>query len=113
MLQYGLQAEYGRTYRPLDVLAVFGINDLLQGKSVKQIVKEMEEFQTAVYALAPEGEKNSIGIATIFLLPKLSDFREEYCGNRREDIIELNFHILRLNREQNQDILPTKYSPRF
>jgi len=112
-LQHGLQAEYGKTYRPLDVLAVFGINDLLQGKSVTQIVKEMEEFQAAVHALAPEGEKNSVAIATLFLPPKLSDFEEEFSGNRREDIIELNFHILRLNNEQHQDLLPTKYSPKF
>jgi hypothetical protein len=112
-LQHALQAEYGKTYRPLDVLAVFGLNDLLQGKSVNQIVKEMEEFQAAVHQLAPEGEKNSVAIATILLPPKLSDFGEGHSGNRIEDIVDLNFHIMRLNSQQHQDSLPTKYAPRF
>jgi len=112
-LQHALQAEYGTTYRPLDILCVFGINDLVRGRPVPDIVKDMQEFQRAVHALAPQDEKNSVAIATIFLPPKMTDFGEGWVGNRKDDIIELNHHILRLNQEQHLELLPTGFAPRY
>ena len=59
-LKHGLLSEYGACYRPLDILCVFGLNDLLAGRSVQQIVDDMRDFQSTVHRLTPPNATNSI-----------------------------------------------------
>ena len=99
-LKHAILSELGACYRPLDVLCVFGLNDLLAGRSVQQIVDDMTDFQYTVHRLTPPNATNSIAIATVPIPPKLADLQYDFEGNRIDDIIELNFEIKRLYESQ-------------
>ena len=113
VLKHALEAEYGLTYRPLDVLAVVGLNDLLRGHSVDRIIYDLKSLQSLVHRLAPPGEINSIAIATVLIPPKLADMQHFYNGNRLSDIVNLNFQIMELNENQQQSPLPVRFAPKF
>ena len=113
VIEHALEAEYGLTYRPLDVLAVIGLNDLLRGHHVSRIISDLRRLQSTVHRLAPPGETNSIAISTLLIPPKLADLHNNYYGNRLEDIVSLNFQIMELNESQPQDPLPVRFAPKF
>ena len=113
VIEHALEAEYGLTYRPLDVLAVIGLNDLLRGHHVSRIIRDLRSLQSTVHRLAPPGETNSIAISTLLIPPKLADLHNNYHGNRLEDIVSLNFQIMELNAGQPQNPLPVSFAPKF
>jgi hypothetical protein len=56
VLKHALESEYGLTYRPLDILAVVGLNDLLRGHTVDRIIQDLKSLQNLVHRLAPLGK---------------------------------------------------------
>ena len=112
-LTHALIAEYGAGYRPIDVLAVFGLNDLLRGHSVHKIISDMQRFQEAVHRLSPPNDSSSVAIATIIIPPKLADLQFDFPGNRFHDIVELNYRIKNLNERQNRSRFNVRLAPQF
>ena len=116
-LTHALLAEFSGTYRPIDVIAVCGLNDVLRGRTPDQIISSFRKLQEAVHHLTPEGERNSIGIATMIIPPKIAHLRERQWGptpgSNLYNMVEINARILCLNQEQEQGQLPVMFAPRF
>jgi hypothetical protein len=116
-LTHALLAEFSGTYRPIDVVCVAGLNDVLRGRSEDNIINSYRKLQDAVHQLAPDGERNSIGIATLIIPPKLANLRERQWGQVPESnlfhLVDINTKIKELNLEQDQGQFPVKFAPLF
>ena len=45
MLHHAFMAEYSNSHRPIDVMVVGTINNILRGKSGEKIIRDLERFQ--------------------------------------------------------------------
>ena len=115
-LTRALESEYAFNPVPIDVLLVGGLNDLLRDKSARSIEDDLRVLQRKVEELVP-GETNTLAIATIFCPPKyttLGGGAGPADRERKERLIELNFRIMKLNDEQEQNTgWRTNIAPKF
>ena len=116
-LRHALLAEFYNTYRPLDILVVCGINNVLNDYSREQIKTEFIKLQETVHSLAPQGEVNSIGIATMIIPPMIAKLSDK-CGGLKANsklqlMVEVNSDIKELNLSQRQGNYPVRLSPQF
>lgn len=100
-LHHAIVAEYRRSPKPLNVLVVSGINDILRGRPVEHILDDMYRLKCSVMKW---NDVNLVAFSTIFTPPKL--FTE------RSAVFALNNGIMDLNEEGPRGDL-TRFSPRF
>ena len=110
-VHHAVVAEYRGMGRPLDVLAVTGLNNLAAGHTPILVMDEFEQFRNEVLDI----DGSSFSVATLPFPPSLSRLPEDnfrHSGNITEDLTELNFLIRDFNREGNQP-MNVEWSPLF
>ena len=116
-LHHAFLAEYGNVHRPIDVLLVAGLNDVLKGATVQQIMQDIEEFKESVRSLCVLDETwSSFAVATLPFPPKLVKFDAEtrnLQSNYIQVLIDLTTNIRELNRADAHPMIPTNLAPCF
>ena len=116
-LHHAFLAEYGNVHRPIDVLLVAGLNDVLKGATVQQIMKDIEDFKESVRSLCILDETwSSFAVATLPFPPKLVKFDAEtrnIQSNYIQTLIDLTTSIRELNRADAHPMIPTNLAPCF
>ena len=114
-LSYAWRLDYHREYRPMRVLLVAGLNDLIQGGSKDTVMEAIKHFQQVIDAqnFYHPGAKNQFAVATLLNPPKLVWFDNNGPPppghtNRLVELQQLNDDITRFNT--NNGML---YAPRF
>jgi len=72
ILHHAFLAEYEFGDLPVDVLLVAGLNDLLRGSSVDQLMQEIQNFKMDVLNLKRDGGKSTFGCTTLPQPPKFT-----------------------------------------
>ena len=118
-LQHAFEAEYDGYWRPIDVIFCGGINNVLQGQSVEQIITELQTFKELVKRVGwNSGHENTFAVTTMIFPPAVTRLAyDEPCMkpgwvNRVMDIIKINDYIIRLN-ESGEDSCYTRHVPRL
>ena len=101
------RADYWGETKPMDVLVIGGLNNLLRGENEDRFISRLDDFYNAVVA---QGEKrghrnkNTFAVATLFYPPILCWFEKngriphkEYTNNI-EMMTRLNDRIMRMNQ---------------
>ena len=118
-LHHALLAEYESAYRPIDVLLVSGLNDILRGRTSDQVISDMERLVSAVMDLPRSndcGALNTIGISTLPFPPKMSVIpsdKRRIRGNKFEELSYLNDQIMNLNETLKLPSFPSAFVPKF
>ena len=92
MLHHAFMAEFSLSYRPVDVLLVGCLNDVMRGRTFLQIKEDLEKFKKDVISLkrAPEaGDKCTFAVSTPPYPPKVVALPSEerpFQENRFETI---------------------------
>lgn len=87
-LLHAVTAEYGNTKKDLNIVLCTGLNNLMRGQSVDNIIADFALFKQVIESWS---QGNSVGIATLFCPPAL--------WHRREEIRSINNFILNMNQE--------------
>ena len=116
-LRHALLAEFKNSYRPLDILVVCGINNILNDDSREDIKAAFIKLQETVHSLAPQGEVNSVGIATMIIPPMIAKLSDKTGGLKENSklklMVDVNGDIKELNCRQRQGNYPVRLSPQF
>ena len=116
-LHHAFLAEYGNVHRPIDVLLVAGLNDVLKGSTSDQILKDMEAFKESVRNLCILDETcSSFAVSTLPFPPKLVKFDAETRNiqtNYIQVLIDLTTSIRELNRMDAHPMIPTHLASCF
>jgi len=115
---HSFRAQFQHSLRPLDILAVIGINDLLNGTSIWSIIDQLRRFRDIVAKVAP-GEKSgdsTFAVSTVINPPKLTrftrrDHRHVPTMDRTKEIAALNTKIIELNLESPQSPFQVARAP--
>ena len=98
-LTHAFKAEYGKMYRPVDILLVSGLNNVMSGQGPEEVMKEILIFKREV--LATPG--SSFAVATLLMPPSLTKLTKETEADLKQDqtttIVKLNYMIRDLNSE--------------
>lgn len=117
ILTHAFLAEYGKTHRPVDVLLVSGLNDVLRGRSVGQIMADISVFRTAVKSLPGYlGSASTFSVATPPFPPKFTSLpgdSRQIQANKLDLMVDLTERIKLTNRSANHPFLPTGIAPCF
>ena len=106
MLHHAFMAEFKNSYRPVDVLLVGGLNDVMRGRSLDKIKRDLTNFKRDVTSL-----KRSCGgivectfaAATVPYPPKISALpaeQRELETNRFDTLSKMTDFIRELNRNK-------------
>ena len=106
-LDYAWRLDYHREARPMRILLVAGLNDLLKGGTRRTVMEAITHFQHLVKQQDRyhPGAKNQFAIAPLLCPPKLVWYAdngmmpEGHLGNRREELDALNNDILSFNAQ--------------
>jgi len=123
VLQHALSAEFGGLNRPIDVLIVAGINDVLENIPLEEIVMRYMKIRAWVRGqnkYHPSTE-NTVAIATLPLIPKVvrlaGDDRPPLANDKYQLLCDLNTYIKTWNREEKdakmKSHLATSQAPQF
>ena len=113
-LLYAWKAEYSREVRPMRIILVGGLNDLLRGGSVDSITTEFERFKVNVAKQEERyhpGINNSFAVAPLipapkfFWLPDNGPTSPTYV-NRRDEITRINEWVQTFNSQNGIDLVP-------
>jgi len=104
MLHHAFLAEFENSYRPVDVLLVGGLNDVMKGRPLHKIMTDLNNFKRDVIALKrPSGTNGdcTFAVATVPYPPKISALpteEREVQENRFETLSKMTDFIRELNR---------------
>ena len=99
MLHHMWSIEYGQERRPMNLLIVAGLNNILNGDSNSDIMHHLQDFRTAVKKQSLEHHSSvlsTLRVATLLLPPQLcwlngdGKIPHAYYNNHLEDMQELN-----------------------
>ena len=118
MLHHACMVEFSSSYRPIDVLLVGCLNDVMRGRTFQQIKEDLEKFKKDFISLkrAPEaGDKCTFAVSTPPYPPKVVALPSEerpVQDNRFETLFSLTGFIRELNRADNNSS-SSFYAPLF
>ena len=106
MLHHAFMAEFKNSYKPVDVLLVGRLNDVMRGRSLDKIKRDLTNFKRDVTLL-----KRSCGdivectfaVATVPYPPKISALpteQREVEANRFDTLSKMTDFIRELNRNK-------------
>ena len=113
-LDLAWRLDYHREIRPMRILLVAGLNDLLKGGTRQTVMEAIRHFKEVVdlqnrYHF---GSDNQFAVAPLLRSPKLvwyadnGTMPEGHMGNRREEIDLLNNDILSFNAQSGLNHVP-------
>ena len=112
-LRHAYQAEYDGLHRPVDVILVAGINNILEGQSPDRIMLEISEFHSEVRRNAG----SSFAVCTLPFPPCLSilpeDQRHQLKRDATETLKELNTLIRNYNKGNADGTMDVSRAPCF
>lgn len=114
MLHHAFMAEFKDSYRPVDVLLVGGLNDVMRGRPLDKIMKDLVNFKRDVINLERSFANNgecTFAAATLPYPPKISALpaeEREIQTNRFETLSKITDFI----REMNRNNVSTDPTPR-
>ena len=106
-LDLGWYADYHREPRPMRILLVAGLNDLVKGgtrESVMTAIRNLKEKVTQQNRYHP-GSSNQFAVSPLVCPPKLVWYPDSgplphgHAGNRRQELDDLNNDILSFNAQ--------------
>ena len=110
-LHHAFISEYDGFWRPVDVMLIAGLNNVLRGQPAQAIIDEMKKFKTYVENMGRDkdgmmGEKSSFAICTLLFPPKLVHMEKDphrldclQFTDKSKCIEKVNAAIMRMNNE--------------
>ena len=106
-LDLGWYADYHREPRPMRILLVAGLNDLIRGGTRESVMSAIRDLQTKINQQNRynPGSRNQFAVAPLVCPPKLVWYPDSgpmphgHAGNRRDEIDLLNNDILSFNAQ--------------
>ena len=112
-LMHAFQAEYSGINRPVDVVIVGGINNILEGQGPGEVMHEIKEFYREVMRI----RGSSFAVATLPFPPCLSilpeDLHTRVKMNATESLKSLNNTIREFNRQNADGPIDVSRCPLF
>ena len=112
-LLYAWQVEYARESKPMRVLLVAGLNDLVKGGNAEDLIAQIERFDANVnyQNLHHPSKHNSFAMAPLLPAPKLVWYPDNgptspSYVNRREEVEKVNEWIKNFNQKNNIQEVP-------
>ena len=103
-LHHAFISEFSGVYRPVDVLLVGGVNDVLQGRTAEQVLSDILNFKKSVLSLNQDpgsGHLSSFAVATVPFPPMMTvmpgESRRIY-NNKLLIMVDLTTGIREMNR---------------
>ena len=118
-LEHAFMAEYSNVHRPVDVLLVGGLNDILRGATDSEIIEDISHFRNSVKSIsAGTGDihQGSFAAATLPFPPKITVIENDQrriVNNRRDLMVSLTAKIRESNCSDMHPIIPTRLAPCF
>jgi len=118
-LEHAFMAENGNVHRPVDVLLVDGLNDILRGATDTEIMEDIDNFRSSVSSIsARTGDiyQGSFAAATLPFPLKITVINRDHrkiVNNRKELMISLTTKIREFNCSDTHPIIPTRLAPCF
>ena len=117
---HGYRALYSGSNRPVDCLAVLGVNDVANGHSAERIYHDILRLKEAVLETCPRHHTgpSSFAIATPLWPPALSRLtyapsHHEPEQDRTATLLKVTEDIIQLNNNTNQKVWETCRAPKF
>ena len=111
-LEIAFLAEYSSQRYPCDVLIVSGLNDIIRGRLIDNIINDLTTFKEEVLKI----RGSSFSVSTIPMAPSITRLEQDtyalHKSNLTEKMIELNDRIIEFN-ESSEQSMPTTWAPRF
>ena len=112
-LMHAFQAEYGGIRRPVDIVLVAGINNILDGQQPGEVMFEIKEFHREAMRI----RGSSFAVATLPFPPCLSILPDDRHTRVKRDATEalktLNTLIREFNRGNSNDVVDVSRCPLF
>ena len=112
-LMHAFQAEYSGIGRPVDIILVAGINNILEGQEPEDVMNEIKTFRREVMRLSG----SSFAVATLPFPPCLSILPEDQHTRVKRDATDslksLNTLIRNFNRENAGGVIDVSRCPLF
>ena len=112
-LLHGWRVDYHREWRPMRVLLVAGLNDLLKGGDFHSVTEEIKRFGVNVRYQDQHhlGLTNEFSVATLLNPPKMVWFPDNGPPppghrDRQEELVQLNEWIDEYNRKNGRSCVP-------
>ena len=118
-LKHAVSATYGNSKKPMDVLVVAGCNDLVQGRSVEDIMRDLMKFKEMVMEICPRHYtgKSSFAVATPPLPPRYTLLEDDFHTLGGQDLtkqyMELVQRIVKFNDESSSAKPGIIFAPQF
>ena len=118
-LQHAFSAVYGGSKRPVSVLVAAGSNDLIQGRSVDDIMRDLTRFKAMVLGIAPRHHTgpSNFAVTTPPHPPKFTKYeldRHQLGGpDLTENFLELTQRIVDFNLEGTRRWPGVAWAPMF
>ena len=113
-LDLAWRVEYHREPRPMRILLVAGLNDLIKGGTRESVMRSIVHFQQMIIRnnRYHPGSSNQFAVAPLLCPPKLVWYGDNgpmpqgHAGNRREELEELTNDILSFNAQNGMLHVP-------
>ena len=113
-LDLGWRVDYHREKRPMRILLVAGLNDLMKGGTRESVMRSITHFQHMVQQQDRyhPSAKNQFAVAPLLCPPKLVWYADNgpmphgHLGNRKEELEQLNNDILSFNAQNGMLHVP-------
>lgn len=121
-LLHAIRAVYGRSAIPVDVLVAAGSNDIIQGRSIKDIIRDLNKFKAMVLEIAPRHYtgKSTFAVCTPPHPPAHTKYGQDnhHEGKRGRDLynrefLELTERIVEFNQENARKMPGVEHAPLF
>ena len=113
-LSLAWSVDYHREARPMRILLVAGLNDLVKGGTRESVMESITNFRDMVARnnRYHPGAKNQFAVAPLLCPPKLVWYEDNghippgHAGNRKEEVEKLNNDILSFNAQHGMLHVP-------
>ena len=113
-LEFAWSVDYHHQTRPMRILLVAGLNDLIKGGSRETFMQDIKKFKATVdwQNRHHSGEANQFAVAPLPMPPKLVWYRDngpipaEHPGSREEELTLINNDIFEFNAQNGLPYVP-------
>ena len=111
LLHHMWETEYGEERRPMNLLVVAGLNNIIKGETMSEVMEHLQNLNSAVKQQSLKYHttvKSTVRVATLLLAPQLcwlegdGEPPHEFYINRLEELTELNKRITKFNNDNFQ-----------
>ena len=111
LLHHMWETEYGEERRPMNLLVVAGLNNIIKGETTTEVMHHLQNLNSAVKSQSLKYHatvKSTVRVATLLLAPQLCWLEgdgkppHEFYINRLVEVTELNKRISRFNNDNFQ-----------